>query len=202
MPRFDLAPKLQSRDGSLDKGGQIRNGFLEEKKGGGAWNWQRPALVPGFAAPYTGSGLGLYLVDTALWGLYHTGGTGGSISVRVGLTTNTSTTVTTFTLNAGTNASQSVGYIVPSTVGSLVPSTWSGAAVNEVRCGTDTSFIHTQLSVLGSFNQGYYKRLGIGVTTLYCASASTYGVIGGVTYWQWSGAAPMMTVGIYTGAFV
>lgn len=72
--RFDLfvSCDLQSRDGSLTKGGLVRNGFSEKDREG-EWMWARPALGTKAAAPVTGTGLGLYLVGTTLWGLYHNG---------------------------------------------------------------------------------------------------------------------------------
>lgn len=56
----------------------MRNGFAEVEPEGTSnvvWAWQRPALVHSTNAPITGSGLGLYLVGTALWGVYHNGTT-------------------------------------------------------------------------------------------------------------------------------
>ncbi len=75
--RFDLAAasELQSRDGSITKGGLVRNGFLEKDRDGELWFWQRPALGTKAAAPLTGLGLGVFYVGTVLWGMYHNGTT-------------------------------------------------------------------------------------------------------------------------------
>lgn len=84
--RFDLfaAADLQSRDGGLSKGSLIHNGFAEKDQNGEQWMWQRPGLGTQVAPPIAGNGLGLYLVGTALWGLYHAGtGTATSQTVTI-----------------------------------------------------------------------------------------------------------------------
>ena len=76
--RFDvsLTGELRSRDGGLSREPYIKNGFAEADTGERPmWNWQRPALKTATNAPITGAGLGLFLVGTQLWGIYHNGTT-------------------------------------------------------------------------------------------------------------------------------
>ena len=75
--RFNMlaATELESRDGSISKGGLIRNGFVEKDADGELWMWQRPTLGTRAAAPITGAGLGIYYVGTVLWGVFHNGTT-------------------------------------------------------------------------------------------------------------------------------
>lgn len=70
MARFDLvaAAPLESRDGTVNKGGMIRNGFVEKDEDG-LWGWQRPALGSATPAPISGSGFGLIQHGTTLYGV-------------------------------------------------------------------------------------------------------------------------------------
>lgn len=70
-PRFDIGAvsRFQSRDGSLAKGGQVRNGFVEPGPTG-ILSWQRPALVTRTASPVVGEGLGLLVYNSTLFGVY------------------------------------------------------------------------------------------------------------------------------------
>lgn len=92
MPRFDLSTvHLQSRDGSLTKGGLIKNGFVE-KDVDGVWSWQRPALSSLAAGLGTGQGLitlngTMYSIQGGTLYYYQTGISTSSISLQ----TNTAT---------------------------------------------------------------------------------------------------------------
>lgn len=70
--RFDLASvsRFQSRLGDLTKGGLVRNGFVEPRADKDTWSWMRPALVLRSSAPIVGTGLGLLIAGTTLFGLY------------------------------------------------------------------------------------------------------------------------------------
>lgn len=73
--RFDLgaASRFQSRDGGITKGGLVRNGFIEAKGTQGVWSFQRPALGTKATTTFTGSGLGLFLIGTGLFGVTNNG---------------------------------------------------------------------------------------------------------------------------------
>lgn len=154
MSRFDLASvsRLQSRDGGLTKGGLHRNGFVEKRKDGAVWVWQRPALNSGVAAPVTGSGMGLYLVGTTLWGVYSTSGTAtgaaavatsGRVTIPYGGTTTRAVSIT----GPGTNvdvytqtllqwpdaASKVIRYAVTVT-GEVAKLTWDSAGSFPASC--------------------------------------------------------------------
>ncbi len=208
-PRFDIAAvsQLQSRDGGLTKGGLTRNGFAE-KSGGGLWSWQRPALATGVQAPLTGNGLGLYLVGTALWGVYSTGGT-IAVSYRIGLATGTSTTTgSSYTLNAGVIDSDLFGYMnfVPSnSFGQVNPGVWAGGTVGRLSVSTSGTTI---LAVQGTYTQGKFSALSLNgadfLTSTAAFSLMTQGTgafVAGYSQWVWTGVTPISASGLYGGKF-
>lgn len=213
MPRFDIGPAapLQSRDGSLSKGGQIRNGFLEKDQDGKVWSWQRPALDTGVAAPFTGNGLGLYLVGTVLWGAYSTGGTSGGVAYRVGYATNTNTATTAITIALKSNATFfTVSYNATGTAyapSTLAPNTWRGQVVTDIHysyqtltSGTSVTAPHAHVTAAGMIAKNFYRYLHLnGVTWGF--STSSYGVSSGNTDWVWWGTPPALPEGTYTGGF-
>ena len=69
--RFDIGAvsKFQSREGGLDKGGLVRNGFTEKKGTNSVWSWMRPALGTEVSAPGTSTGLGFFRAGTQLFGM-------------------------------------------------------------------------------------------------------------------------------------
>lgn len=69
--RFDLLSLaiLESRDGGITKGGLVRNGYVELDGATVKWSCMRPALATHSFSPITGTGLGLFILGTVLYGL-------------------------------------------------------------------------------------------------------------------------------------
>lgn len=210
--RFDIseASKLQSRDGGITKGGLVRNGFVETNKAG-RWNWQRPALGSGAAAPFSGRGLGLYIVGTGtsevLWGLFHAG-TGAAVA--------TSGAVTLGANNITWNAQDVLGGIIYGyegvyyNQGSISPTSWFGRPNMWLYVNTSGSG-YTELGLLGSSASGKsaLQILSLNGTAVTGVAAATFTVMLAtqgttqitVSNWTWPGYRPITGTGIYTGFF-
>lgn len=187
LKRFDLGAlsSLQSRDGSVSKGGLTRNGFVE-KDGESVWSWQRPALGSGDAAPFAGSGLGMFIVGTTLYGMFSAGTATSRAVTFYG---------TSFSLVAGTHTGgdNEIGYFVSGTtsVGSLAPPSLLKQTVNALEyngsAGTRTLFSFGT-AVLSSTA---FSFLVIGTTTLARSTATygtaAYGTTAAAT-WRWGGS--------------
>lgn len=205
--RFDIgaAAPLQSRDGGLTKGGQIRNGFVE-KAPDGVWSWQRPALATSMAAPITGTGLGLIPYGGSLYGVIR--GTSGTATTYV--TTRAGTTA--FSLLAeysvtGTTSSGQVQSILGYSPlgGTLGPSTWKGQTVGVLAAvdNADTGASAFNLSFLGSLASPPINRFTLGGGTYILSQASySYDGTNNLSLWNWSFPGAITAPGTYTGAFV
>lgn len=192
MARFDLAEasQLESRDGGVSKGGLVRNGFVE-RDGEEVWSWQRPALNTYMAAPLVGSGLGLYGVGTVLWSMYHSGGTGGGISFRVGYTTSSSQLVAISTGNL-------TGYDNATSYGSLSPGTFGGATVTAVYNSTiSPSAINLRVRVDGVTDPDFWTKITVG--GIEVLSSSRNGFSGNQWFWT---HLPVFSTGAGTYTFV
>lgn len=188
--RFDIgaAAPLQSRDGGLDKGGLIRNGFVE-KAPDGVWSWQRPALATGMAAPFAGTGLALIPYGGTLYGVISNGTATTYLFIR-----GTATSTNRFTLVGGTGVDGTSTYIGFDSYGlggfgSITPGTVSGRFVNFLYYFNGKTFFSFGTTVALATG---LSSLQIGTVTLSTASgvfAGTYFISTYTTgYWQWNGS--------------
>ena len=194
MPRFDIGPaaEFESRDGGVGTGGLVRNGFLEEDEG--VWSWQRPALAPGMAAPFSGTALGMLVLGTTLYGIgVATSGTASSYTITPGSTP--------FVLNVGRVGTSTLDDVVAGflsgVLGGLSPSTWKGAPVAVLVSGGTTQVLATTiLAFSGSVASNFITGLTLQGQTFRTATA-VYSTIG----WIWPSVLISTSTGTYTGRF-
>lgn len=212
--RFDLASlsSLKSRDGSVAKGALQRNGFNERDGAGERWSNMRPALANGEVAPFSGSSLGLGLINlgTYLYGLYAQGVGSTATSFVIDPRPHSQTgfalqlypvTGEVYQYNAGGN-----GTLIPSTytvAGTSVTTYFCGAISVTNPSGTGTSpLTQVQLEIVpigGSAGQNAFHYIQIGTSSrFYTAQAYAYSYLAPQNVWYWTNAA-VSSAGTYTG---
>jgi len=163
--RFDLSQlaDFESRTGGIGTGALVRNGFVEVDGAGERWSNMRPSLSSGAAAPFAGSGQGMFPIGTDLWLMI------SGTATRRGTATQTGTAFFMFGTDLGGGA---FGYFSTSTVlfGSLSPTVWNGKTVTGIDAVGTTVALRWQ--IYGTHGTSVLQYIRVGTYT-YAMSAVT-----------------------------
>ena len=101
-----------------------------------------------------------------------------------------------YTLTAGLIDPSVFGMDVPSGVGSVSPATYSGSTIRQISSDTVASIVFLVLS--GVQIQSFFTTFDFDGTILLSASANSFFISGGHSFWRWNGVAPISSIGSYS----